>query len=117
MSDDAPVQAVCEALADPDCREILAALDEPLTAKAVVERCDLPRTSTYRKLEALSDAGLVEERTDLRVDGHHATTYVRDVSGVVLDYDDETWDVTVVDDADSAGDRLARYWSRIREEL
>jgi DNA-binding transcriptional ArsR family regulator len=166
---DADVQDVLDALSDADCRRILADLDEPRTATEVSERCDLPRTSTYRKLSALSEAELVDEEVEVRADGNHATRYVRHVSGVLVAYDGESSfsmdvvaDASDVDsapgragvhttsagddaenendedgsnvdagcrvdpetdddeagtDAESPDERLARYWSRISEEL
>ncbi|WP_254274185.1 winged helix-turn-helix domain-containing protein [Haloarcula marina] len=111
-------QAVFEALADPDCREILATVAEPLPAKAVAQQCDLPQTSTYRKLEQLSEAGLVAEQTDVRPDGHHRTTYVRDCNGVFVALDgDDAFDVEVVSAQQSPDERLARLWARVSEEL
>lgn len=112
----AGVQSVFDALADAECREILDALDEPRTAPDVADACDLPQTNAYRKLERLSVADLVTEGTTLRRDGHHATTYVRDFSGVVVDYDGAGFDVTVVEN-ESPDERLARFWAQISEEL
>jgi DNA-binding transcriptional ArsR family regulator len=133
---DAALQAVLDALADPDCRRILAALDEPRTASAVAERCDLPRTSAYRKLSLLSDADLVAERVAVREDGTHPTAYRRDLAAATVRYDDRA-DAFVLevaeagedpdrDPAAAAGDddgeettdeRLARLWSRVGEEF
>ena len=111
-------QSLFDALADPDCRRIVLNLDAPSTAKEVAEQCDLPQTSTYRKLELLSEADLVEERTRIRSDGHHATCYVRDVDGVFVAIDeDQSFDVDVVSESESPDERLARFWSRISEEL
>lgn len=116
--DDADEQAVFESLADPDCRDILAAIEEPLPAKAVAETCDLPQTSTYRKLQQLSEAGLVAEQTDVRSDGHHTTTYVRDSTGVFVSLDgDEAFDVEVLREQNTADERLTLLWSRVSEEL
>lgn len=113
-----PAQEVFDALADPDCRRIVVALEEPMTAKEVAEALDLPQTSTYRKLELLSDAGFVEDRTRVRTDGHHATCYVRDMDGVFVAVEgDQSFDVTVVSESESPDERLARFWSRISEEL
>lgn len=113
----AGVESVFEALADEECRQILDVLDEPHTAPEVRKRCDLPQTNTYRKLERLTEADLVEAGTELRPDGHHATTYRRDFDGVVVDYDDGALDVTVVDAAESPNERLARFWAQISDEL
>lgn len=111
-------QAVFEVLADPDCRDILATIEEPLPAKTVADTCDLPQTSTYRKLQQLSEAGLVAEETDVRPDGHHATTYVRDSRGVFVALDgEESFDVEVLRERNSADERLALLWSRVSKEL
>ena len=109
------VDAVCRALADEECRCIFAALDVPMTAPEVANDCDLPQTTTYRKLEHLHDAELVAERPAVRRDGHHATAYVRDVTGVFVAYDGEGFEVTAVTD-ESPDERLARLWSALRNE-
>jgi DNA-binding transcriptional ArsR family regulator len=109
-------QAVFDALADPDCRAILAALDEPRSAQRVASDCDLAQTSAYRKLDALTDADLVDERTEVRRDGHHVTTYVRDCSGLVVAVDQE-FDVDILRERESPDERLARLWNRVSDEL
>lgn len=112
------IQAVLETLADPECREILDELETEQSAQEVAERCDLPQTSAYRKLEALSGAGLVAEGTQLRADGHHVKTYEREVTGVfVLLEDDAGFDFEFVDEPITADQRLAQFWSRISDEL
>lgn len=119
-SDDADddVERVCEVLADAECRRILDELDEYQSASDIVERCGLSKTSAYRKLDRLAEAGLVDERMDLRADGHHATTYRRDFTGVVVTYDDgQSFAVDVVEESESPDERLANLWSRISEEL
>ena len=116
--DASETQALFDALADPDCRDILRALDEPLPAKQVAAVCDLPQTSTYRKLEQLSEAELVAEKTEVRADGHHATAYVRDCGGVFVGVDgDGSFDVDVLPAEERPSDRLALLWSRVSEEL
>ncbi|WP_226021982.1 winged helix-turn-helix domain-containing protein [Halomicrobium salinisoli] len=120
MTDDGPAdrQAVFEALADPDCRDILATLDEPLPAQAVADACDLSQTSAYRKLERLADAGLLAEGTGVRADGHHVTTYERDCSGVWVAVEDERpFDVEVLRERESPDERLARLWQEVSEEV
>lgn len=111
-------QPVFDALADPDCRRIVVALDEPMTAKEIARQCDLPQTSTYRKLELLSEAGFLAERTEVRRDGHHATRYEKDLEGLFVAVDgEESFDVELVGRTESPDERLARFWSRISEEL
>ncbi|MEF8856503.1 MAG: ArsR family transcriptional regulator, partial [Haloplanus sp.] len=47
--------------------------------------CDLPLSTTYRKLDELTEAGLLAERTRLCPDGKHASEYVRVVEEVLVD--------------------------------
>ena len=89
------VQVVFDALGDPDCRAILRAIGpSALTASECSESCDLPLSTTYRKLERLSESGLVEEQLRLRRDGKHANQYRRRFGGVHVDvHDDGTMDL------------------------
>lgn len=78
-------ETVLGALEDPDCRRILEATsDEPLTAGEIMDRCDVPRSTTYRKLEQLTEAGLLNERIRLSPDGKHASEYRRTVDDVTI---------------------------------
>lgn len=87
------VQKILDVLDDVDCRAILdATSDSALSANEVSEACDLPLSTTYRKLELLTDAGLLEERTRICRSGKHPSEYARSVANVVisLDTDGET---------------------------
>jgi DNA-binding transcriptional ArsR family regulator len=79
------VQQLLSALDDADCRAILdATREEALTANEVSEAHDLPLSTTYRKLDLLTEAGLLEERTRIRQSGKHASEYIRLVDDVVI---------------------------------
>jgi DNA-binding transcriptional ArsR family regulator len=79
------VQSLLELLTDADCRAILTATtDEALTAREVSEDVDLPLSTTYRKLEALTDAGFLAEGTRFDSDGSHPSQYRRAVADVVV---------------------------------
>lgn len=81
----ADCETVLAALEDPDCRALLeATTDEALTAGELTERCDVPRSTTYRKLEQLTDAGLLEEGVRLSTDGKHASEYRRAVDDITI---------------------------------
>ena len=87
---DANVRAVLDALGDGDCRDILRAMGAAaLTASECSERCDLPLSTTYRKLERLSGAGLIEEGLRIRRDGKHASQYRPRVADVVVELGDD----------------------------
>lgn len=82
------VQAMLHALQDDDCRAVLDATGEtPLSASELAEECDLPLSTAYRKLETLTDTGLLTEQTRLSPDGKHASEYIRAVDEVVVDAD------------------------------
>jgi len=117
--DQPDLQAVLNALEDKDCRTIVRALDEPMTASEVSERCDIPTSTTYRKLDLLSDASLLAEGTEVRSDGHHATLYDVDFEEVVVALEDDQrreLEVSVVRPGRSADERLAALWSEVRRE-
>jgi DNA-binding transcriptional ArsR family regulator len=117
--DEAPdLQDVLDALDDPDCRAILRALDEPMTAREIMSECDLSQTTAYRKLDLLSEASLVDEETEIRTDGHHATRYRRSFAGVLIGLtDDDLFEVTMIRREETADERLARFWSEISDQL
>ncbi|MFB6198530.1 MAG: helix-turn-helix domain-containing protein, partial [Halobacteriaceae archaeon] len=60
------LQTVLDALDDQDCRKILEKLEEPMTAAEIAEACDIPISTTYRKLDLLSEGSLVSEGTKVR---------------------------------------------------
>lgn len=78
-------EAVLAVLDDPDCRALLeATAEEPLTAGELTDRCGIPRSTTYRKVERLTEAGLLEERVRLNADGKHASEYRRTFDDITV---------------------------------
>ena len=85
---DAAVDNLLTALEDLGCRAILDVTgDEALSAREISERCDLPLSTTYRKLDRLTTVGLLAERTRLRPSGRHASEYARRVASVRVSLD------------------------------
>ncbi|SEO58946.1 Helix-turn-helix domain-containing protein [Halogranum amylolyticum] len=85
VDDDETVQAMLDALDDADCRCILAATDgEALSASELSERCDLALSTTYRKLDLLTELDLLSERLRVRRSGKHASEYRRAVDDVTV---------------------------------
>ena len=82
-------EAVLTALEDPDCRALLeATTDEALTAGELTDRCDIARSTTYRKVEQLTEAGLLEERVRISAEGKHASEYRRTFDDVTISIGD-----------------------------
>ena len=78
-------QAVLAALDDDACRSILeATAEETLTATELSERCDIPMSTAYRKVEMLTEADLVEEKVRINTSGKHATEYRKSFDDVLV---------------------------------
>ncbi|OYR90522.1 transcriptional regulator [Halorubrum sp. E3] len=113
------VDEVLDALADDAARRIVAALTEPKTASDISEECDIPLSTTYRKLELLTDASLLAESTDIRRDGQHTTRYSVSFETVTVsidEADDREFDVEFTRPERTRDERLADLWSELREE-
>lgn len=85
-------ETVLDALSDQTCRRILLALQgptAPMTAQELSEECDVPLSTTYRKLERLSTAHLVEETIQVRTNGTHTNQYRTDVDSVTVSLGEE----------------------------
>jgi predicted transcriptional regulator len=111
------LETVLEALHDDDCRTIVTHLTEPMTADTIAERTGIPLSTTYRKIDVLTDAGLVAEGVQIRSDGQHASQYMVAFDEVSIELTDEmTFEVDVAKQSRSADERLAELWSAVREE-
>ena len=98
--DEAALDATFEALADADCRAILAAAATPKTTSELAEDCDIALSTAYRKVELLSETPLLAEGVRFDPDGDHAAEYVRDATGAAVELDDDGITLAVDDDAD-----------------
>ena len=85
IEDPAQVQEILEALGDPGCRSILqATTHQGLTATEIAERCEIPLSTTYRKLELLTEISLLTERTRIQPKRKHASEYELEIAQVGL---------------------------------
>ncbi|WP_436932169.1 helix-turn-helix domain-containing protein [Halosimplex halobium] len=116
--DEAPdLQEVLDALDDPDCRAIVTALEEPMTASEISEASDIPLSTTYRKLERLEEAQLLFEGTEIRPDGQHASIYEVDFEEVVIALTEEReFETEIARRPRTPDQRLESLWSEVRKE-
>lgn len=115
---DAPdLEAVLDALHDEDCRRIVRQLDEPRTAKELIEACEDPSSTMYRKLEQLTDATLLREGVEIRAHGSHASRYEVNFREVVVVREDGKLTVEIERPARRSDERLAELWSEVRKEV
>jgi DNA-binding transcriptional ArsR family regulator len=108
---------VLEALEDPDCREIIRVLSEPMTAEEISAATDIPKSTAYRKLELLTDASLLVEGVEIRSDGQHASRYGVAFDEVTVRLDENReFEVELSREPQSAEERLAALWSEVQKE-
>lgn len=108
---------VLSALDDEDCRAILLAADEPRSTQELAERAGVPQSTTYRKVDLLREAKLVEERKEIRTDGKHTSTYRTDFRAVrVVLEGSERFDVDIERPDRTPDEQLADLWREVRKE-
>lgn len=117
-SPEAPeLQDVLDALDDPDCRTILRLLEQPLTVNELTDRCNIPQSTMYRKLDLLTDASLVEEQLEVRANGRHTRRYAVNFDEVRLSLTEgRALDVAISREETAPEERLSALWSEVRKE-
>jgi DNA-binding transcriptional ArsR family regulator len=118
-SEDRPaLQDVLDALDDPQCRAILRETIEPMTANELINACDIPKSTLYRKLELLSSASLVREQEMINPGGGRVTHYKRSFDDVTISIDETgEFSVSVDRPPQSSDERLADIWSMMGDEI
>lgn len=111
------LEEVLAALHDTDCRAIIRELSDPMTAEEISEAADIPLSTTYRKLDRLTEASLLEEGVEVRKDGQHVSRYILvfDEVNITLS-DDRELEVEVSGEQQTPEQRLATLWSEVRKE-
>jgi predicted transcriptional regulator len=118
-SDDNPqLELVLDALDDSNCRSILRETADPATAADLIDACDIPRSTLYRKLDQLSDAGLLREYDKIHPAGGRTTYYQRTFENVNITIDEaNTFSVTVEQKRQGTDERLRDIWSKMGDEV
>ncbi|TKX73152.1 MULTISPECIES: helix-turn-helix domain-containing protein [Halorubrum] len=78
-----------DALSEETNRTILSLLDEPASVAEVVERCDIPMSTVYRRLDTLSELDLVTEHVAIDAERGKYRRYERNVRRVSISVGDE----------------------------
>lgn len=111
--EDDPLPAAVGLLDDEYARAVLAIADgDPVSATELVERVDASAQTVYRRVDALTDAGLLAEATRPRSDGHHESVYVATFDELRVRLDDGRFEVSVETRGDDPADRLTDLWRR-----
>lgn len=113
--DSPDTDVVLTAIADEDCRALIQAMDEPRTAAELSEESDVPLSTTYRKIEQLVDATLVDELVEIRNDGRHTSRYFPNFETIELSLTEERMmENNITRPARTADERLEEMWTAIR---
>ena len=74
---DRSAEALLEVLGDEDSRAILrATMEKPRSVTELVEACQIPSATAYRKVDRLENLGLLTQRIRIDPGGRNRTTYV-----------------------------------------
>ncbi|WP_265110086.1 winged helix-turn-helix domain-containing protein [Halosolutus halophilus] len=79
--------SIIELLAAGDTRDVYLRAEEPVTVREIAEELDLPRSTAYRKVERLQEAGLLRQLNE-RSKGGLPAHYVQSMDAVSVTYDD-----------------------------
>lgn len=113
MSEDPDLATVVSLLDDECTRCILTATStEPMSATELADRCDVSLPTVTRRVDRLLEAGLVEEATRLRPDGHHDDVYTATLDRAEVRLADGAFEFTLERDERDAADELKRLWER-----
>ncbi|WP_435361117.1 ArsR/SmtB family transcription factor [Haloarchaeobius sp. DFWS5] len=100
---------------------LLSTSAQPMSASELSETCDMSRSTVYRRVDDLSDHGLLRSYTRPDPEGHHHTVYEATVSRVEFEFDDGDLAATVEGDEDDqstgeadAADRFTSLWRGVR---
>ncbi|MBB6644983.1 helix-turn-helix domain-containing protein [Halobellus ruber] len=76
MSKEWEPENVFEVLGSEVARQILALASlRPLSAAELAEHCDVSEPTVYRRVNALQEYDMLDERTELNDDGHHTKQF------------------------------------------
>ena len=85
VDDQETMDVLFDALDDEDSRCILEATDgTALSASEIADACGLPLSTTYRKLEPLTEAGLLSKSLRISRSGKHTAQYERAIDDVTV---------------------------------
>ncbi|MGQ4556116.1 DUF7342 family protein [Halobellus sp. GM3] len=104
-------EAVFGALTREPCRDVIRALDRPMTATAVAEACDVPRSTAYQKLEEMVEAGLLRKH-----ESGESIRYSLDFEEIVVRNSADGLELSITPPSRSAAEQLSELWGEVRSE-
>ncbi|MDS0295363.1 winged helix-turn-helix domain-containing protein [Halogeometricum luteum] len=115
MSGDRLSSEVYSLLDDEYARAILTSTNTTAkSAKELSEECNASLPTIYRRTERLIDCGLLEERTELRGDGHHYSVYKARLKRITIELEDDELKLGIEkQQPKNMADRFTDIWDQI----
>lgn len=105
-----------EALGNEYNPDILRAADEAHSAQEFSEKLDIPIATCYRRIEELTEAGLLDLHDRVLSDEHRRTNvYRREVDEIVISFEGTELDVQVTERPE-VKNKLDDVWQTISQE-
>lgn len=92
---------------------VRAASREPMSVKELSEECGSARSTVYRRVDDLVDAGVLLERTRLEAGGSHHSVYETSLETLTVSVEDGRYEVDLEGVADPA-ERFTSMWRDLR---
>ena len=109
--------AFLQLFADDYSRKILLAADEePRTAKSLSRICDASLTTIYRRISTLQDRGLITVHSTIGSGGEHKQLFETTIESFRVDIDDGELDLSV-ETRDELADSFTSLWEHFRENV
>ncbi|WP_049925875.1 winged helix-turn-helix domain-containing protein [Halopiger goleimassiliensis] len=99
--------------------DILRSADEPKSAQELSDELDVPVTTSYRRVETLTDLGLLEDDEDdpsFGETGQSKTLYQRNVSEIVIRFEGQEIEIESKD-REVADQSLASVWDDLSRSV
>lgn len=109
------VEEIFSILEDEYSRKILKATSiEPMSAKELGEKYNMSASTVSRRLNKLSQQGLIKENTKLDPDGHHYSVYKTNLEKISIELREGSFKIKVEIEEDAV-DRFTTMWQEMRE--
>ncbi|MFP8954778.1 helix-turn-helix domain-containing protein [Natrialbaceae archaeon A-arb3/5] len=114
MSEESSLEDLFAVLDDEYARAILTETStEPMSAKSLADACDASLPTIYRRIDRLSEHGLIEERTEFADEGRHYGVYKATLDRIVIELGDEEFTADVTTTSPDPADRFTQLWEDI----
>ena len=105
------VETVFDLLKTESARRIVCTIEEPMTAAEVADACGIPRSTAYRKLQAMAEAGLLRKQ-----EGGDAARYAVDFEVIAVRNLNGDLELDLEVPTRSASEQLSTLWGEVRAE-